>query len=247
MTSPADPDREREDALLDAVGALLRSNDDLASFAARVAHDLRSPLGAIIGQLQLADGLLDPDVPERTLAAVRAALGAAERMRRTVDDVLAYATLDLRPRTEPVDVAAVVRQVVGDLEARIREAGGTVEAPASLVVDSDPTLLAMLVQNLVQNALVHAGPAPHVVVDVGTVDDAGWWLEVHDDGLGVPADKRSWVFEPLARGSGASGSTGTGLATCARVAEALGGTIAVGDSHLGGAAFRVAVPAVLPR
>jgi signal transduction histidine kinase len=243
MSRRPDPDREREDALLDAVGALLRSNDDLASFAARVAHDLRSPLGAIIGQLRLADGLLDPDVPERTMAAVRAALSAAERMRRTVDDVLAYATLDLQPRVEPVDVAAAVRQVVDDLGDRIREAGATVEAPAPLVVESDPTLLGMLVQNLVQNALVHAGPDPHVAVDAGEVEPGGWWLEVHDDGPGVPVDQRAWVFEPLARASAASGSTGTGLATCARVAEALGGTIDVGDSRLGGAVFRVAVPA----
>lgn len=239
-SEPDETDGEREAALLDAVGALLRSNDDLAAFAARVAHDLRSPLGAIIGQLQLADGLLDPDVPERTLAAVRAALAAAERMRRTVDDVLAYATLDLQPRTEPVDVAAVVHGVLGDLDGRIRGAGGTVTPPEPLVVGSDPTLLGMLVQNLVQNALVHAGPAPQVAVEAGATD-LGWWLEVHDDGPGVPVDKRSWVFEPLARSS-AAGSTGTGLATCARVAEALGGTIEVGDSRLGGAVFRVAVP-----
>lgn len=236
-TAP-DDSRDREDALLGAVEVLLRSNDDLSAFAVRVAHDLRSPLSAVIIQLQLADGLLGEEVPPRTLEAVRAAEVAAQRMRRTIEDVLAYATLSLTPRIESIDLLEVTRSVLGDLADQVESSSARVSPPASTQVRSDPTLIRLLLQNLIQNALVHAGPAPQVAVTAGS-SETGWWLEVHDDGPGVPRALRERVFEPLVRGSDDHRSTGTGLATCARVAEGCGGSISVGDSPLGGAVFRV--------
>ena len=238
-TGSPEESREREDALLDAVQALLRSNDDLSSFAARVAHDLRSPLGAVIGQLELVE-LYGEDVPPLTATAVTSALAAAERMRSTLDDVLAYATLTLAPRLQDVDVRAVASAVLEDVAPQVAAAEATVALPDAVVVRTDPTLLRVLLQNLVANALVHAGPAPQVRLAT-RVTAGGWLVEVHDDGPGVPADLRDRVFEPLVRGSTRSG-TGTGLATSARVAEALGGTLTVDDSpDLGGAVFRLQV------
>lgn len=233
-----DDSRDREDALLGAVEVLLRSNDDLSAFAARVAHDLRSPLSAVIIQLQLADGLLGEEVPPRTLEAVRAAEVAAQRMRQTIDDLLAYATLTLAPRIESLDLHEVTRSVLGDLAAQVESSSARVSPPAVVQVRSDPTLIRLLLQNLIQNALTHAAPSPRIVVKAGS-SGSGWWLEVHDDGPGVPRTLRERVFEPLVRGSDDHRSTGTGLATCARVAEACGGSISVGDSPLGGAVFRV--------
>lgn len=240
--------RERESGLLDAVGALLQTNDELAAFAGRVAHDLRAPLTAVLGFLQLADGPLRADPAE----AVRSALGAATRMRVLVDDLLAYATFTARPRVGPVELPALVAAVIADLGAagRVRYAG--VDR-----VQSDATLVRQLAQNLVGNALTHAGPAAQVEVAAGTgaaadpthlaagdgavAGAAGWWLRVVDDGPGIPVEARERVFDPFVR-LGRSAGSGLGLATCARIVEALGGRIAVGDAEGGGAAITATFP-----
>jgi signal transduction histidine kinase len=278
--------RERESGLLDAVGALLRTNDELAAFAGRVAHDLRAPLTAVLGFLELANGPLRADPAE----AVQSALAAAARMRVLVDDLFAYATFTARPRVGPVDLPGLVAAVTADLRAdgRVRYAG--VER-----VRSDATLVRQLVQNLVGNALTHAGPTAKVEVAAGATDGraaghpthaaaggvaggatdvaaadpthlapgdstggaagspvggapggptgggAGWWLRVVDDGPGIPVEARERVFDPFVR-LGRTGSSGLGLATCARIVEALGGRIAVGDAEGGGAAFTATFP-----
>jgi signal transduction histidine kinase len=72
-------------------------------------------------------------------------------------------------------------------------------------------------------------------------DAAGWWLRVADDGPGIPAEHRERVFDPFVR-LGATAGSGLGLATCARIAEALGGRIVVGDAPGGGAAFTATFP-----
>ena len=223
--------RERESGLLDAVGALLRTNDELAVFAGRVAHDLRAPLTAVLGFLAPADGPLRAEPAE----AVRSALGAATRMRVLVDDLFAYATFTARPQVGPVELPALVAAVTADLgaDSRVRYAGAA-------RVQSDATLIRQLVQNLVGNALTHAGAAAQVDVVAG-VTDAGWWLRVVDDGPGIPVEARERVFDPFVR-LGRTGSSGLGLATCARIVEALGGRITVGDAEGGGTAFTATFP-----
>jgi His Kinase A (phospho-acceptor) domain len=136
--------RERESGLLDAVGALLRTYDELAAFAGRVAHDLRAPLTALLGFLTLADGPLRAEPAE----CVRSALGAATRMRALVDDLLAYATCTARLALGPVDLPAVVTALIADLGA-----GGRVRYVGAERVRSDATLVRQLVRNLVGNAL----------------------------------------------------------------------------------------------
>ncbi|HEY0811748.1 MAG TPA: HAMP domain-containing sensor histidine kinase [Pseudonocardia sp.] len=227
--------RDRETGLLDAVGALLRTNDELAVFAGRVAHDLRSPLTAVLGFLALADGPLRGETSERAAECVRSALTAATRMRVLVDDLLAYATFTARPELSLVDMPALVRAVGADLGA-----DGRVGYVGADRVCCDPTLVRQLVQNLVGNALTHAGPAPRIAVSTG-LEETTWWLRVADDGPGIPPAQRERVFDPFVR-LGRTAGSGLGLATCARIAEALGGRIAVGDAPEGGAAFTATFP-----
>jgi signal transduction histidine kinase len=240
--------REREGKLLDTVGELLRSNDELTAFAGRVAHDLRAPLTAVHGFLSLADGPFRGDTSERAAECVTSALGAANRMRTLIDDLLGYARLDTRPALGAVDVPALVMAVRADLADEITAAAASVTYTGPETVTTDATLLRQLVQNLVANSLKHArdGVAPVVRVRAG-VEQASWWIEVADNGPGIPAENRERVFDPFVRLTGAQGSNttlgaGIGLATCARIAESLGGRITVDDADGGGAAFRVTVP-----
>lgn len=235
--------RAREGDLLDAVGALLRTNDELAAFAGRVAHDLRAPLTAVLGFLALADGPFRDETSERAADCVHSALGAATRMRTLVDDLLAYATLTLRPRSSRVELPALVDAVSTDLGDRLRGVGGTVDYAGPDRVDSDATLLRQLVQNLVGNALTHGRPgvAPHVHVRAGTAGST-WWVEVSDNGPGIPAGQRERVFDPFVRLDTAKPGSGIGLATCARITEALGGRIMAEEAPGGGAALKAIFP-----
>lgn len=227
--------REREDGLLDAVGALLRTNDELAVFAGRVAHDLRAPLTAVLGFLTLAEGPLRGETSDGAVECIRSARSAAARMQVLVDDLLAYATFTARPQPGPVALPALVEAAVADLGAT-----GRVDYAGLGRVRTDATLVRQLVQNLVGNALTHAGSKARVDVRAG-VDGPTWWLQVADDGPGIPAEQRERVFDPFVR-LGGSGGSGLGLATCARIADALGGHIRVDQVADGGAAFTATFP-----
>ena len=239
--------RDREHHLLDAVGELLRSNDELSVFAGRIAHDLRAPLTAVLGFLALVDGPFRDETTERVRECVGSALDAARRMRKLVDDLLAYATPDARPVSGPVVLPALVRTVADDLAAEIGSADAELAYCGPDEVLGDPTLLRQLLQNLIANAVKHGGrqARPHIWVNAGGLDDPepSWWIEVADDGPGIPPEQRTRIFDPFVRLAGsASAGSGIGLATCARIAEVLGGRIEVDDTPGGGATFRVTLP-----
>jgi signal transduction histidine kinase len=240
--------REREDGMLDTVGALLRSNDELAGFAGRVAHDLRAPLTAVLGFLALADGPFRGETSERAAECVSSARAAATRMRTLIDDLLGYATFTARLQMAPVELPVLVATVADDLREQLDATGGRVAFSGLAQAYTDATLIRQLLQNLVGNALKHSRPgvAPAVEVSAGA-DAARWWLQVADNGPGIPPDQRERVFDPFVRLPGTHSGTGTpgsgiGLATCARIAEALGGTVVADAAPGGGAAFRATFP-----
>ncbi|MGN6326557.1 sensor histidine kinase [Pseudolysinimonas sp.] len=224
---------------------LANSNERLTLFAAQVSHDLRNPLSALIGFLDLAldSGELDP--ASTAAKALARADGAAERMNDLVTDLLAYAKAGSAPRREEVDLASIVDAVRDDLDSAISAARARVDAAADVRLVGDPMMLRMLVQNLVANAIKFgsaAGREPHVVVAARESGD-GWQITVDDDGPGIPVDARERVFEVMERAAGDDvPGLGIGLATCRRVVDAHGGRIAIEDSPLGGARIAVSLP-----
>jgi signal transduction histidine kinase len=117
------------------------------------------------------------------------------------------------------------------------ETGGRIVLGALPVVRTDPTLLRQLLQNLVSNALKYSreGVPPEVELR-GEATAGGWCVAVADNGRGIPVENRAAVFELFTRlpeTLSVSGS-GIGLATCARIAEALHATIELGDTPGGG-------------
>lgn len=238
--------RRRADRLESTVGDLQRSNADLAAFAGRVAHDLRNPLAAVSGFLQLADRRLADEMSERVQTVVRSALDASTRMADLVDGMLAFASVGAAPRMQDVDLKTVVDDVVADVSPAVQAAGATVEVGPLPQVRTDPTLVRQLVQNLLANAVKFGcdGVAPIVRVG-GAGDESGWWLSVADNGRGVPAEDKDRVFELFARAGNATGRSGSGigLATCVRIAEALHGTLTLVDTPGGGATFTLSCAA----
>ncbi|WP_306232189.1 sensor histidine kinase [Agrococcus beijingensis] len=221
-----------------------RSNDQLAHFAAQVSHDLRNPLAALQGFLELAtDSPELADAPQASRALERAE-SAASRMGAMVADLLDFARLGGQARREPVDLGAVLRDVVDDLDAQLRASSATVSVGELPQVDGDATQLRALLQNLVANAVKFSAAtreAPVVEVRAQLLS-GGWRITVDDDGPGVPLEQRERVFALLERGASDVEGLGIGLSTCRRIVEAHGGRIGIDDSPLGGASVWVLLP-----
>ncbi|PSQ17113.1 hypothetical protein BRD00_08785 [Halobacteriales archaeon QS_8_69_26] len=213
---------------------LRRQNERLEQFASIVSHDLRNPIEAATGHLELlcAKHDLDGDDDVEGLATM------LERMDDIVDDVLALARLgESTVETEPVslnDVALDAWSAVGpDADAQL-----TVEGDA--VVEADRSRLQQLLENLLRNSLEHAGP--DVSVRIGLVpagsegnDDGATGFFVADDGPGIDPEDRDAVRE---RGySTTETGAGFGLAIVEEIARAHGWSVGVTDATDGGARF----------
>lgn len=224
---------------------LRRSNEELEHFARQVSHDLRNPLTAISGFLELAAD--SPELQDAPLAAhaIQRAESAASRMATVLDDLLAYARVGgTQPRQDTVHLTDLVSAVADDLDAEVRRSGGEVTAGGSAVLTGDRTMLRLLVENLVANAIKFtdaAGARPRVEVHAERVGD-GARLVVDDNGPGIPPERRERVFALMERGDSDAPGLGIGLATCRRIADAHGGVIGIEDSPLGGTRVWVTLP-----
>jgi len=227
---------------------LERSNDQLAHFAGQVSHDLRNPLTALMGQLELAADGLDDDDADRVSRALNRADAAAGRMHTMITELLAYARIGgAKPRHEPISATEVIDGVLADLEKAVDAFGATIEVRVEADDDrlvGDPTLLSALLQNLVANALKFAASAGAPVVElVARRDPSAWTFTVDDNGPGVAPELRDRVFGIMERGdAGDVPGLGLGLATCRRIVQAHGGRISIEDAPLGGARVRVRLP-----
>lgn len=224
-----------------------KSNEQLAQFAGQVSHDLRNPLMAVSGFLELAtDSPEMANAPEAAKALARAE-SAADRMAAMITDLLHFARIGgAQPRRSECSFAELVSTVLEDLHATIEHTGATVVVDADVRVTGDETLLRAVVQNLVANALKFssaAGRVPRIEVQAHAVS-AGARISIDDNGPGVPRDRRERVFDLMERAVGDDiEGLGIGLSTCRRIVQAHGGLIGIEDSAtLGGASVWIVLP-----
>lgn len=171
-------------------------------FTADVAHELRTPLTALVGEASLLEEHLAamPPAPRRPAELLIADVG---RLRRLVDDLMEISRFDAgreAVRIEQVDLGALVAAI---LRARGWEDRVELET-AQALVRSDPRRLERIVGNLVENALEHGGR--NVRVRVGAD-----FVEVSDDGPGIPAEHIPHLFERFYKSDPARTGRGTGL------------------------------------
>lgn len=217
-------------------------------FTADASHELRSPLTAMRGELELA---LRRERPSEEYRGVLAStLEEVVRLSRISEDLLVLARSDagaLEPRLESCDVAAVVARVLerlqGQAERRgVRLAGGPAEGVWGV---ADPGLLTQVAWNLVENAVKFTPRGGAVEVGLRAGSD-GVALEVSDTGPGFRDPEqafRRFYREDPARSHGTStGGAGLGLAIVRAVAEAHGGSARAENRPGGGARVVVELP-----
>jgi signal transduction histidine kinase len=215
--------------LLESHGRLLeRRAEELEWFAARVAHDILSPLGTVGLAL---DGALMTMGEE---AAVRDFLtrgkSSLAQIRQLVDGLLKFARSGAQPeRGARAGVRPVVEACIAELEPFAAEAGAHLSVPPfpDCEVAASPGVLASLLLNLIRNAIKYIGDGPTraVTVRVAPGRDRARF-EVEDTGPGIPPELGDRIFEPHVRGHGLKQpGIGLGLATVKRLAEAHGGSV----------------------
>ena len=203
-----------------------RRLEELASFAAVAAHDLKGPLAAVQGWIEIAEDTLPTD-PAKSLVALARSRTAADRMSREIGDWLAYHVVRegvVHPETVALEAC------LESITAAHPDVCFEVSAPDAVM--ADPTLLRQLLLNLVGNAAKYTRPGEpaHVSIRSASDPDSPWVrLEVADRGIGIPAGEEVAVFEPFRRGSSARNDSyqgsGLGLALCKRIARRHGGQI----------------------
>ncbi|PWN03968.1 hypothetical protein DJ010_07935 [Nocardioides silvaticus] len=201
-------------------------SQEMATFAERVAHDLRNPITVTESwTAELAAVLASgPSATREATAPMVAGLErATAHMRSLVESLLADASArdrDARPLV--VDLPALVAEV-----AEAYGAAGQVRTLGVRSVSGDPVLLRQLIDNLVGNALKYVlpGQRPDITVSAHHVHGRVV-VRVTDNGIGIPAGAREWIFEPFRRAheDGYPG-TGLGLSTCRRIVERHGGSL----------------------
>ena len=235
--------------LLHEANEAIRLRDD---FLAMASHDMRTPLQAILGNIQLARRRLARAAEdEKATTELARNLANAERttdkLTRLVAELMDVSmlrsgqNLPLEPRV--FDLAALAAQVAEDHQSRAERHRIRVTGEESLVGEWDQGRVERVLDNLVDNAVKYSPGGGDVVVEVAS-EDAHASVSVTDHGIGIPASELGGIFEPYRRGSNASmlRGIGLGLAGCRAVLEQLGGELTVESSEGVGSTFRVRLP-----
>jgi signal transduction histidine kinase len=206
------------------------------------AHELRGPLLGVKAALELM--LLDGgDVSDRDRDRLTRSLGELEQMAGLVDGLLAWGAGAQPLQRRPVDLVALVEEVVGGCENETGEDRVVVHAPGSAMARVDPVHLRTAISNVVRNALAFSRPGTKVEVSV----EAGGGvvlIEVHNEGPEIPQRGPS-LFDPFVRddsGGRHPAGRGLGLFIARRIVEAHGGRIWF-ESDAGGTSFFIRLAA----
>ena len=230
---------------------LRRSNEELEQFAYVASHDLQEPLRKVASFCQLIEKRYGEMLDERGKQYIDYAVDGAKRMQILINDLLTFSRVGrLNDRRERVELRSCLDDALDRLEYAVQDCGAKVELARPLpAVDGDPSLLSMLWQNLVGNALKFRSPdrpAQVVITWMPEPDHAGFVrISVADNGIGIPpefTEKVFVIFQRLHSREAYSG-TGIGLALCKKIVEHHGGRIWIETEQPVGTRFSFTLPA----
>ena len=223
-------------------------------FSANVSHELKTPLTAISGYAELIENGMakQEDIPTFGHRIHK----EAQRMITLVSDILQLSELDGMSKQQensptadfvPVDLGVLVKDVATNMTVNARKAYITLQYKVQPVtVRGSHDLLTELVTNLCDNAIRYNRPGGHVELSCGTNADGCPYFCVEDNGIGIPQDSQSRVFERFYRvdksRSKATGGTGLGLAIVKHIAVLHGARIDLESTVGTGTTIRIIFP-----
>jgi signal transduction histidine kinase len=239
---------EQTEVLDEQTIELRRSNAELEQFAYVASHDLQEPLRKVASFCQLLERRYGDKLDERGAEYIQFAVDGAKRMQVLINDLLTFSRVGrLNALQTEVDLDSALDAALTNLATTIEESGAEIVRPTQPLpqIIGDPTLVAMVWQNLIGNAIKfhRENVTPKIVIEFRLRDDE-WLFSVSDNGIGIAeefVDKVFVIFQRL-HGRDAYAGTGIGLALCKKIVEHHGGTIWIDTDYLEGTRFRFTLP-----
>lgn len=203
--------------------ALVHSKDE---FIASISHEVRTPLTVVMGVAhELESRWREIDATERA-ELLGLIVGQTKEMSDLIEDLLVAARADIGKlpiHVEPLDAGAEIKAVLESI--RTPEGTTIASSPHNPIVYADPVRFRQIMRNLLTNAFRYGGDQIKINI---SHDDDRVWIDVVDNGTGVPAESREAIFEAYERAhrtSGRPGSVGLGLTVSRRLARLMGGDL----------------------
>ncbi len=230
------------------LGRLREAFDKERQFTANASHEIRTPLASLKTHAQVALRSKDDSQREERLHQI---IRGVDRVTHLVEQLLTLARLDYEAQEqkfERVDLVSLTREVLADIApmAVTKDIDLSFSEAGRAEATGNPVGLAVLIRNLVDNAIRYTSPGGTVEVEV-TSDKNGAALLVTDNGPGIPPPERQLVFDRFYRG-GATDSLGCGLglSIVARIVRLHGAEISLADAP-SGSGLRVRVSFAPPQ
>jgi signal transduction histidine kinase len=239
--------------LADQSAELRRANRFKSEILGTIAHDLKNPLGVIMGRSEMLSDLLA--VEPTPVGSVKAQVGhvreAAKRLTTMVDSLISDAMSDahdIRIRRDPIDLTLLAADVVEANRPLAERKGQEIrlEAPDSLIACGDSDRLWDALDNLVSNAIKYSPQDGAIEIALADVDGTAT-VRVADSGPGLSPEDSARLFGRFqrlsAKPTGGESSTGLGLSIAKRIVDLHGGRLTAESRPPGeGAAFLIAIP-----
>jgi signal transduction histidine kinase len=218
-----------------------------SALIATVNHEIRNPLAALSGHLQLASRYARrDDMRERVSPSIDEAQQQVTRLLRLADDLqfISSATSAFRVEPERFDLVTAAHAAARRVEAL--DSGRTVTVTAAiapLLVHADPARLDQILDNLLKNAVAYSPRGAPIEISTGT--EAGHAvLRVRDHGAGIDPEERERIFERFARGAAVASQPGMGIGlyVSRTIATRMGGRLLIEETSSDGTVFAVEIP-----
>lgn len=217
--------RTAHTALAQKTKQLEESNAELERFSYVASHDLQEPLRTIENYLGLIETKYGPIIQAEDKESIVFINQALARSRTLINDLFTYSKVGQTAEETDVAMDALIRHVLRDT------------GRVACLVGQFPTIRAsqfklhQLWLNLISNAFKYVDPARPPLVEIGAVKiDEVWRFWVRDNGIGIPPEHHTRIFEPFERHHHNYPGTGIGLAVCQRVVTEYGGQIWIEDN-----------------
>jgi len=232
---------------------LRRANEFKSEILGTVAHDLKNPLGVILGRAEMLNELaaMEPLPLARIQDQLGHIRGSARQLTEMVNELISDAmmdTLDIAIRHEPIDLAAMLGEIVVSNRALAEKKQQNIHlvSPPHQICNCDPDRLREAIDNLVSNAIKYTPVGGRMELSM-SVDGGGIAISVKDEGPGLSKDDMARLFGRFqrltAKPTGGESSTGLGLSIVKRIVELHGGSVSAESDGPGqGATFIIRLP-----
>ncbi|MBS1612777.1 MAG: GAF domain-containing protein [Bacteroidetes bacterium] len=221
---------EAERKLKETNHKLFRSNTDLEHFASVAAHDMKSPLRSIVGNLQLLKRQHAEALSEDAHSFIDYSVKNATHLTQLINDLLSYSKLDQQIGfAQPVNIQEVLDNICADQREYVKQRRGTIRVGEGMpTLSLNYNMIYRLFANIMHNAIKYSSDGLDPVLEVSyKYDDNFHYFEFADNGIGVDDEYAEKIFSLFGRLHGLEkfDGTGIGLATCKKIAELFDGKI----------------------